>query len=146
MDCTVDDTLSYVLFLTRHIRRGDVPAAVLALLMEMSFQSHIDGFWQLRDAIVLKHTHYHLRYGEIYTEVGKRYGVGTGSKQVEQTIRDAISAAWDDKNEETWGYFFSDKRTGELVKPSNSVFIGQMASIMVLWCSSCKEGCYAAKG
>lgn len=145
MDCTVDDTLSYVLFMTRHIKEGDVPAATLALLMELGFQSNVDGFWQLRDAIVLKYTRYHMRFGEIYTEVGSLYGIRTGSKQVEQTIRDAINAAWDNRNEITWGYFFSHKRTGALIKPSNSAFIGNMACTMVLWNSSRKEAYYAEK-
>jgi len=35
----IDEALGYMLFLTRHIPKGDVSAATLALLIEMGFKT-----------------------------------------------------------------------------------------------------------
>ena len=145
MDCTVDDTLLYLLTLLRHVARGDVPAAAMALLIEMGFQTNVDGFWQLRDAIVLKQQDYRLHFQEIYEEVGASYGF-SGTRPVEERIRDSLDNAWKNRNEIPWNYFFSDKRTGKLKRPSSGVFIAHMACVLELWRRSCGEVyCYAAK-
>ena len=143
MYCTVDETLQYVLDLTRHISKGDVPAAALALLIEMGFQTNVDGFWQLRDAIVLKWIDYRRRFSEIYEEIGADYGL-LGTKPVEERIRIVLESAWNNRNEISWGYFFSDKRTGKLKRPTTGTFIGHMACVLELWNRSCKEVSYAA--
>lgn len=138
MDCTVDDTLRYVLSLTELVEKGDVAAAALALLIEMGFQTSVEGFWLLRDSVVRKQQKRWLRCSEIYGEIGEFYGL-SGIKAVDERIRNVLEAAWENRNEDTWGYFFSDKKTGALIKPSSAVFISHMACVLELWNRSCRK-------
>lgn len=145
MEYTIDDTLVYVSLLTRHVQKGDVPAAILALLMDLGFQAHTDGFGHLRKSIHLKYKNSDMRLSAVYQEIIRAGGFEIGSNQVDQAIRCAIDNAWKYRDAEKWDYFFSEKRMGKSKRPSNSEFIAQMACIMELWLSKCKEESYAAK-
>ena len=145
MGRTVDDTIVYVLFLTRHIRGGDVPAALLALLVELGFSPSWDGFVYLRKIILMRYQNPDLRFNELYREVGQQYDPAVNADQVEQAIRCAIDAAWKNRDETEWRYFFPHRRSNTAKKPSNGEFIATMACVMELWCSGCREACYERK-
>lgn len=145
MGCTIDDTLEYVDLLTRHVRKGDVPAAILALLAELGFQAHMDGFVYLRKAILIKCKNYDLRLAEIYEEIIRISADKIGYTQVDQAIRSAIETAWKRRDREVWDYFFSERKTGKRKKPTNYEFIAELGCVMELWCSKYKEGSYAGK-
>lgn len=144
MECTIDKTLKYVLFLTRRFDENDVESAILAILLELGFSTQSDGFYYLRAAILLKYRNQNQRIVKmLYPAVGKGYDPAVGSLQVEQAIRSAISAAWDTRDEEEWGCFFPGHK--ETKKPSNGEFISRIACILELWHSCCKEVCYETK-
>jgi len=142
IETKIDNALAYVLHLARHIPRGNVSAATLALLIEMGFKTNVDGFCYLRHAILMKTEHPELRFMDIYMDVGKRYGAGASYKQVERTLRYAIESTYKRRKTEVWDYFFWEIHIGEKGCPSDSVFISQMACVMELWRGCCKEaGC-----
>lgn len=139
MEHPVNDTLAYVILLAFNIRNGDIPAAILAVLIELGFQSSVDGFGYLRKAIYLKYQNPDMRLTEIYQEIVQTSSSVQSPSQVEQAILAAIENAWRNRNLETWDYFFSEKRMGKRRRPTNKEFICQMACFMELWDSHCRE-------
>lgn len=145
MEHTVDDTIVYVLFLTRHIRGGDVPAALLALLVELGFSPSWDGFGYLRKVILLRYENPDQRFNELYREVGQLFSPAIGGEQIEQAIRAAIDAAWKNRDDADWRYFFPNRKGKAAKRPTNGDFIATMACVMELWRSGCREVCYERK-
>lgn len=143
MDCRINGTLEYVDLLTRHIRKGDVSAAALALLAELGFQAHMDGFGYLRKAILLRYRNYDLRLAEMYAEIIQTSSIQISYTQVDQAIRCAIDAAWKNRDKETWDLFFSEQKMGKKKRPSNYEFIAEMGYILELWHSKYREESYA---
>lgn len=143
MDHTVNETLEYVISLSCDIRRGDVPAAILAVLIELGFQSHMDGFWILRKAILIKYEHQELRMSMVFDEIITSAGFEMSYNQMEQAVLSAIDSAWKNRDIEKWDYFFSEERMGKVRKPTNKEFISHIACFMELWNSHCQEVCYA---
>lgn len=145
MERTIDDTLEYVELLTRHVWKGDAPAAILALLSELGFQAHMDGFGHLRKAILLRCQNPDMRLTAIYLEIVQMSGSQIGSTQVDQAIRSSLETAWKNRNKEKWDYFFSEQKMGKKKRPTNYEFIAEMACIMELWLSKSKEVSYGAE-
>jgi len=145
MEHTVNETLIYVISLACDVRRGDVPAAILALLIELGFQSSSDGFGYLRKAILMRYMEPDRRLAEIYTKIVGSSDSGATTNQVEQAILSAIDSAWKNRDTEKWDYFFSEQRTGKKKKPGNKEFIAQIACFMELWFSHCQEVSYGIK-
>ena len=142
MGITIDDTLLHILLLTRHLERGNVPAAALAILIELGFSPQSDGFGYLRKAIYLKYRNPDLRFSLIYLMAGQLTDPVTGPRQVEEAIRGAISSAWKRHDEEEWSYFFpAGKGRGDKC-PANGDFIARMACILELWNCCSKEVVY----
>lgn len=142
---TIDETLEYILFLTRHVRRRNVPGAILAVLMELRFPEHHDGFGYLRKAIFLRFGNSDLRFGVIYQSVADLYDIGTTSNQIEHDIRAVIGTAYTNRDEEKWEYIFPTDGKEIQAKPSNGRFIARLGCLMELWNDCCEEGCYAGK-
>lgn len=134
MEVTINDTLGFVIFVARHIRRGNVPGAVLALLMEMRLPEDLDGFDYFRSAILLKYANPRIRFGSIYNVIAMQCDAGTNAGQVDKAIHAVIEAGWNARNDEVWGYFFQGAETC----PSNGKFIARIARVMELW-NDCKE-------
>ena len=145
MEHAVNETLIYVISLACDVRRGDVPAAILALLIELGFQTHTDGFGYLRKAINLRYQHPDMRLADIYGEIIVSSGSSVSASQVEQAILAAIENAWKNRDREKWDYFFSEQRTGRKKRPGNKEFIAQIACFMELWFSHCQEVSYGIK-
>lgn len=138
MERTIDDTMAYVLVLTRHVHKGDIPAAILAVLADLEFQVHLDGFIHLRKSIFFKTVAPDMHLAAIYLEIIRICNNEFGSTQIDQAIRNSIAGAWKDRNRGKWGYFFTEKNDVPR-KPSNYEFIARIACFMELWCSWCKE-------
>lgn len=143
MDHTVNETLAYVIMLACDVRKGDVPAAILAVLIELGFQSHMDGFWILRRAVLLKYERQELRLATVYQEIVESSDLELSYNQAEQAVLSAIDSAWKNRDKEKWDYFFSEERLGKKRKPTNKEFISHMACFMELWNSHCQEVYYA---
>ena len=138
MATSVNDALQYTFESLRHIRKGDIPSAVLILLIELGFSPQSDGFGYLRKAICRKCVDPDQRLAELYACIGGMYTPQIGSFQVEQAIRSAIGGAWDTGKLEIWAFFFPKDREGNLKRPSNGEFISRLACMLELW-SICRE-------
>ena len=138
MERTIDDTMRYVALLTRHIRKGDIPAAILAVLADLEFQAHKEGFLYLRKSIYLKTVNSDLNLSAIYLEIIRICSNVSGSKQIDRAICNSITDAWKGRNRTKWDLFFSGKADRNS-RPSNYMFIARIACYIELWCSWCKE-------
>lgn len=144
MGCTIEKTLKHVLFLTRRFDENDVESAILVILLELGFSTQSDGFYYLREAILLKYRNPSQRFAKVlYPAISGYHDPGIGSMQIEQAIRSAISSAWCIRDEEEWSYFFSVGKG--MKKPSNGEFISRIACILELWHRCYKEVCYETK-
>lgn len=138
---TVNETLRYVISLADDVRKGVVPAAILAVLIELGFRAHMDGFVYLRSAILIKVQKPGLRLTAIYQEMLEVSADAGSDGVIEQAIMTSINSAWDERDAEVWEYFFSERRMGKQGRPTNKEFICQIACFIELWNSHCKEGC-----
>lgn len=107
--------------------RPDLKTAVANLLLQLGIPTKLRGYTYLRESVIL----YLRRPGqmmtkEIYPEVGKR--CDASSDQVERSIRSAIEAAWERRNETVWGQYFPFGKESGQRRPSNTVFISTLAS------------------
>lgn len=143
MECKIADTLDYVLFATRHMKYGDISSATLMILIDLGFQTHTEGFAYLHDAILLRHNSPNIRLSEIYKKIEQNSDYDVGYMQIEQAIRSSIEAAWRSRESDKWGYFFHEKQIKEK-RPSNKVFISQIACILGLW-RRCREESYETR-
>ena len=138
MEPAVNETLVYVISLARDLRNGDVPAAVLALLIELGLQSSSDGFTYLRQAICIRWENPNMKLPDIYERIVSSADPGTTVRQVEQAMLSAIGHAWKHRNVAKWDYFFREEGTGKRKKPGNKDFIFHLACVMELWVSHCQ--------
>lgn len=138
MERTIDDTMEYVALLTRHVHKGDIPAAILAVLADLEFQTHKVGFPFLRKSIYLKTVDSDMNLDEICQEILRICDSARGVRQINQAIHNLIIETWKYRNRAKWDMFVSE-RDVEKDYPSNFAFIARMACFMELWCSWCKE-------
>lgn len=143
MNVAINDTLDYILFLTRHLRRGNVRAAALAILMDLGFPEYSDGFGYLRAAIIIRVGNAYLRFGTIYQQIARMQDPGTSEQLVEQGIRGVITEAWKYRDMEKWMIVFPPDGKGKLEKPSNGKVIAKFACLLELWQDCCEEVSYA---
>ena len=135
MESVFKDALRHISSLARLFsNRGDITYVITLLLMELGFPSHIVGFSFLVDAIGIFEEDFKsvALYG-LYPCIAKRYDEKIDSKNIEQTIRDAIKKAWGSGNQVVWCYYFPKGK-----KPTSEEFIAQIARILHLWKGSCE--------
>lgn len=135
MQHRVNETLEYVISLAVHVRRGDISAATLTVLIELGFQTHVDGFVYLRKALQMRCDKADMRLSDIYQEIADACDISISSRQIEQAIITAIDLAWQNRDNEKWSYFFREEFLKS--KPSNKVFIAQLACFLELWRDCC---------
>lgn len=143
MNSTIDKTLDYVLFLTRHISKGNVRAATLAILMDLGFPEYSEGFGYLRTAIIIRIGNAYLRFGAIYQRIAEMQGPGISDQQVEQDIRSLIAEAWKYRDMNKWLIIFPPDGRGKQDRPSNGKVIARFAYLLELWRACCEEVSYA---
>lgn len=142
MRSRTDETLRYVQFLARRFDKNDVNAVVLIILLELGLSPSRDGFYYLRNAITVDSSHPEKFVAKgLYLSIGEMYYIFSSDKQVEQAIRSAIQAAWEERDEEIWNLFFPPSEGGKTKRPSNKEFITRISCIVELW-QSCKEASY----
>lgn len=135
MQHRVNETLEYVISLAVHVRRGDISTATLTVLIELGFQTHVDGFVYLRKALQMRCDKADMRLSDIYREIADACDISISSRQIEQAIITAIDLAWQNRDNEKWSYFFREEFLE--TKPSNKVFIAQLACFLELWRDCC---------
>ena len=130
--CSTDEALHYIVFLARHVPAGDISSVILIVLMELSFQPHLDGFIYLRDSIERKTENQRKRVNAILLELVAFYHSVVDYANIEQSIRHCISSAWKRRNEVKWIKYLTSDFYAE-GKPSNAAFISQVACMTELW-------------
>lgn len=141
MEVKIKKPFSYVQSLAEDVCQGDVEAAILALLMDMGFQSHTDGFGYLRMALLIRYQNPGMRVSMIYMQIVQTSEIALTTKVVEQGILSSIETAWNNRDEEQWNLFFNEKKMGRAGRPTNREFISEIACFMELWSSYCKGVC-----
>lgn len=142
MRSRTDNTLGYVQFLARRFDKQDVKAVILIILLELGFSPSRDGFYYLRNAIAVECAEPEKMIANgLYLSISQIYHVFSSDKQIEQAIRNAIQAAWEDGDTELWNLFFPTATGKRTKRPSNKEFITRVACIIELW-QSCKEASY----
>ena len=98
--------------------------SVANLLISFGIQPSRIGFKQLQMAIVLyiEDPLQSLSKG-LYPKIAERFG--SSSKNIERSIRAAITTAWETRNKDTWN-IFQDYST----PPSNKLFIATLAQML----------------
>lgn len=138
MDFRIDETLNYILFLTRHLKFGDIPRAVTIILIDLNFEPHYDGFECLKDSISLKSRNLKLRLSDIFRQISVDYQGQADGRMLEMTIRRCIEYAWGLRREDVWCKILPE-RLWKTERPSNYVFIARIAYLVDLWNNCSRE-------
>lgn len=140
----LEETLEHALFLAKYFRKSDLQSVTIAVLFELGIDTDLLGFEYLKKSILL----YYSAPGrmvmkEIYPTVGKMFDSRPNKRQVEQTIRNVIAKAWENRDDQVWRIFFRPDKNGNIPKPSNAEFITRIAYFLQLWQGCCREevGC-----
>ena len=139
MKCKTDDTLKYVLFLARHFDKQNIRAVTLVILFDLGFTPSNDGFGYLRQAIEMQYsktTPTIIKW--MYPLISASSETTDSWQYIDQAIRRAIKAAWDERDPELWCLFFPSNHNGIPKCPSNKEFISRISCIIELW-QNCKE-------
>lgn len=124
----VQDRLAELLRIKRKRESGRIEErpCVSELLLTLRIPTHFKGFGYLNDAIELMLQSPEISVTkEMYPTVARSHG--TTAAQVERGIRNAIQAGWKNGAKEKWNKFFPANDSGEIVKPSNGMFISRIA-------------------
>lgn len=99
------------------------------MLLSLSLSTKHAGFRFLEDAVVLVEQNRSQSMTKVlYPEIGKRYNCSAYA--VERAIRNAISRGWENRDEQVWRLYFNQYKNGQLVKPTNTVFICALADVL----------------
>lgn len=129
--CDVNATVARIADLSGRIRqpllsRPDQKSQVSNLLLALGIPTKLRGYAYLREAVLLMAA----RPGqsitkELYPTVGEL--CGTTAMHVERSVRSAITAAWERRDERLWGLYFPPDSAGNLARPTNAAFISRLA-------------------
>lgn len=111
------------------ISRPDPQVSVSNLLLVLGIGSNRKGYHYLRAAIPLyaKDPSQSMTK-ELYPDVAKI--CQSDAKRVERSMRDAIEKAWENRDDQIWKLYFASGSSGEVQKPTNSVFISRLADCL----------------
>lgn len=101
-------------------------------LNKLGFAQHMDGYTQLQIGIPLFARDRAQKLGkELYPDIAKLCGYGS-NLAVERSIRGAIKAAWERRDDSLWRSYFHPDATNSIPCPSNKLFISTLAEIITL--------------
>ena len=142
MKCRTDDTLKYVQFLARHFDKLNIRAVILVILFDLGFTPSNDGFGYLRQAIEMQYsktTPTIIKW--MYPLISATNETTDSWQYIDQAMRRAIKAAWNERDPEIWNLFFPTNQHSVPKCPSSKEFISRISCIIELW-QSCKEADY----
>lgn len=109
--------------------RPDNRTIVSNALRNLGIPTKLRGYTYLREAILIAIDRSGLMVTkEIYPAVG--HLCDASPDQVERSIRSAVAAAFQRRDEQTWRRFFQVEPDGELLRPSNGAFIATLAELL----------------
>ena len=141
MNCTNDPIIIRAKFMAQHLNVRNVRGATLLILYDLRVPVHYMGFDYLLIGIpsALESTS-QIVANEIYEYVGSQYIPKVVTQNMEGAIRDAIKAAWKNRTDENWNYYFPDYMVCRRKQPSNLEFISAIVYFLKLWQDCCTEG------
>lgn len=141
MDHTINDTLGYIISLTRHITAGDCWGAATALMIELGFLPHEEGFDYMREAILHRVDNRNIQLNESYLKIVQAYSNRINTSQIEQAIRRLVKHTWKQRNVDKWSYIYSVERLQQSGCPANKELIARLGCLITLW-SRCEVNSY----
>lgn len=106
--------------------RPNARTTVSNVVLKLGIPTKLKGYAYLREAILLAMRQpEQMVTKEIYPEVAK--SCRATRDQVERSIRSAIAAAYERRDENTWEHFFPRDAGGQISRPSNGTFIRAVA-------------------
>lgn len=142
MAIAIEATLVHVLFLARHLKNCDPQGMAVVALLELGIPTKRAGFDLLKKSIIIAYERPGLSTKEIFLEIGQKYEPQMTFTQIDQTIRDAISEAWEFRDDEMWRCYLPQIMAHGMRKPTNAEIITQLARLMDLWVGCRKEPLY----
>lgn len=130
--CDLRATIARIHDLSKRIRCAqpaptDPETLTAAILSELGMPTKLDGYSYLLKAIPSEVRCPGQSFSkELYPSVAAFFD--TDKANVERSIRNAISGAWEHRNEEVWLKYFPPNADGSLRRPTNSTFICQLAN------------------
>lgn len=109
--------------------QADARTQVTGLLLTLGVPVKLRGYAYLREAIlVMARNPGQSITKELYPAVAEI--CGCASVHVERSIRSAISAAWEVRDETVWKLYFPPDGDGKIPRPTNGAFIQRMAGCL----------------
>lgn len=134
------NTLRHARFMAQRLKKFNPETAVILILIELGIPSNRDGYDYLRRCILYKYRQPAQFYiNKMYIEIGKSYHPKISISSMERSIRILIKNIWAQRDEELWSYYFPVDDYGYVKKPSNTVFVSEIARFMTLVEQCCKE-------
>lgn len=132
--CDVKATVSRIADLSQHLKpvavsQPDSQTVVTNMLLSLGVPTKLKGFACLREAVLESmRDPGQLMTKELYPKVAK---ICEGSAiQVERSIRSAIAAAWEHRDEQVWRMYFKPNQEGLLKRPTNAAVISCLANLV----------------
>ena len=142
MKSTIDQMITHAKFLSRHLNPRRIDKCTTAVLLELGVAPGRDGFQYAKQCILIHYYEPHRQMTkDVYPAVGAMRSPLANGVQVERAIRDAISEAWENRDEAVWERFFPLNDDSFIDRPLNSSFISRVARFLEVW-----QGCYEEVG
>ena len=133
--CDLEATVERIRDLTQvkkpHSLQSDAKSQISHMLHALSVPTKLNGYGYLRQAVLEMAISPGMPLvKELYPAVAKTFGCTCA--QVERSIRNAISSAWNNRDEETWRKYLKIETSQPLHRPTNSEFIIHLAELVRL--------------
>lgn len=142
--CDIRATVSRIGDLSKRIKQPqlftqpDPRTYVSNLLLTLGIPTKLKGYGYLREAIQLMARDPDQSITkELYPAVANI--CGGAAVHVERSIRSAIAAAWEKRDEQLWQQFFPADGDGTTHRPTNAAFISRLADSLRLDCRILQE-------
>lgn len=110
---------------------SDVRSQTANMLLLLGISPKLRGYAYLREALILKAEKPDQSITkELYPEVAKR--CDCAPMHVERSVRSAIAAAWENRDDQMWRLYFTPDATGIIPRPTNGAFISRLADCLRL--------------
>lgn len=132
-------------FMAEHLSPRNVRGATLMILYDLQVPVNLNGFGYLLNVIPeALESSSQIVAKEIYGIVGDRCVPKVDVNNMEIAIREAIKAAWSNRFDDRWYYYFPEYVARRRKPPSNVEFIAAISYFLMLWQECCvKEANYA---
>lgn len=129
--CDVRATVARVSDLSQRMKPSvvttpDTKTRITNALLTLGMPTKLRGYNYVREAVEVMAQRPGLSITkELYPTVGQR--CGASANNVERSIRSAIAAAWDNRDDRIWKMYFGNGTAAPLHRPTNAAFISRLA-------------------